>query len=507
MSVSSSSLDEDFMIASPNSEEIGYSNQTLKKWKSYELSSNEFPVFPWIPRYYFMIRNAIFNPFDRHFFLLWGTKITLGGIILGLGFLCFCLYWSYIKRSTIKGMGRLATYFLALTYSLGSHSSLWGLILGSSFDRGLPFHKFFGLISVVIGAIHSKSSLLYKQKSWKISTYTGIALWLVMMFQCVNSFFPFRKNYYKYFYILHILSGICIVVLTVLHNSKPAYIGFGLWGLDWVCKIGLILFNKFRVKEVTLTKVSSTVVQFSFPNPNNRFKFLPGQFCFISIPELGCFEKAHPFSIASAPQQSRVSFYIREETRYTRKILELSMKKSKIQANVEGPYGNYSINAEGDRYKSFVFVSGGIGVTPLKSISQSLLYDKVRGRPVSNILFIWCVRDYSLISAVFGEEDDLLPNLTSIKDETFSDQVLDFRVFLTSKQVFENLPQKISKGRPDLETILTVFGEKVKESGEKRVAVFSSGPEELVTSSVRMSKQAAKKTKIAFDIHTESFNF
>ena len=45
-----------------------------------------------------------------------------------------------------------------------------------------------------------------------------------------------------------------------------------------------------------------------------------------------------------------------------------------INVYIEGPYGNPSVNFENNEYDIFLIITGGIGITPLQSITNELIY-------------------------------------------------------------------------------------------------------------------------------------
>ena len=67
---------------------------------------------------------------------------------------------------------------------------------------------------------------------------------------------------------------------------------------------------------------------------------------------------------------------------------------------LEGPYGCPSIDIEGPRYKAFVLVAGGIGVTPMLSIAADLMDQRSRGRPLAKLHLVWAMRDPAMLEAV-----------------------------------------------------------------------------------------------------------
>lgn len=67
---------------------------------------------------------------------------------------------------------------------------------------------------------------------------------------------------------------------------------------------------------------------------------------------------------------------------------------------VLGPYGNSRVIIDDPKYKYFLLVTGGIGITPLQSICNDLIVQKFRGRDIKKIKFIWAVRDRSMARAV-----------------------------------------------------------------------------------------------------------
>jgi len=133
---------------------------------------------------------------------------------------------------------------------------------------------------------------------------------------------------------------------------------FGTTGVDLIIR-KLIMPYRYP-SEATLRIISESVVEISFPKVKN-FDYNPSQYVYIAIPELSRFEW-HPFSLSSAPHQSKVSMHIRVAGNWTKALHELAFKKSTVPFMMEGPYGNFGVDVMSDkRYKVALLISGGIG--------------------------------------------------------------------------------------------------------------------------------------------------
>ncbi len=101
----------------------------------------------------------------------------------------------------------------------------------------------------------------------------------------------------------------------------------------------------------------------------NAFRFIPGQFCEISV--LGKGEA--PFGIASAPFEDFLRFTINKAGLVTTEIHHFE-KGDKV--GLRGPLGNgYPINLF--KGKNILVVSGGFAFTTLRSLVMTLLKDRV----------------------------------------------------------------------------------------------------------------------------------
>lgn len=91
-----------------------------------------------------------------------------------------------------------------------------------------------------------------------------------------------------------------------------------------------------------------------------------GQFAFVRFFSSEVSNEEHPFTIASAPNSEILCFSIKRSGNFTGTINKL---KPGDKAKIEGPYGVFSTNKlEGP----FVFIAGGIGITPFMSMLRNM---------------------------------------------------------------------------------------------------------------------------------------
>lgn len=134
------------------------------------------------------------------------------------------------------------------------------------------------------------------------------------------------------------------------------------------------------------------------PSGHSGFRFLPGQFAWLTIGHGPWSMQEHPFSIVSSAQQpERIAFTIKALGDFTSTVGSIAPGQS---VYVDGPYGAFSPDRAAAT--SLVLIGGGIGVAPLVCMLRTLA-DRGDQRPVT---LVYAYRD--LDSLTFREEIEAL---------------------------------------------------------------------------------------------------
>jgi predicted ferric reductase len=156
----------------------------------------------------------------------------------------------------------------------------------------------------------------------------------------------------------------------------------------------LLKRRPYRVDQIREERGGAWTVRLS-PVGHDGARFHPGQFAWLTIGRSPFADVEHPFSYSSSAEHPACpTFTIKALGDFTATIPRVPIG---TPVYVDGPFGAFTL----DRHPSaegFVFVAGGIGITPLMSMLRTLR-DRSDMRPC---LLIYAVR--SMDQATFAEE-------------------------------------------------------------------------------------------------------
>lgn len=134
----------------------------------------------------------------------------------------------------------------------------------------------------------------------------------------------------------------------------------------------------FQVKLKRRQEIAAGTMAFYFERPPG-FAFLPGQAVDLTLlnpPETDAEGNTRAFSIASAPSEKNLMFATRmRDTAFKRVLGRMPLDSS---VKLDGPWGELTLPAGATR--PVVFLTGGIGITPFRSMLIQAAADKSSSR-------------------------------------------------------------------------------------------------------------------------------
>lgn len=335
-----------------------------------------------------------------------GIVITWGELLLFLPFIIILsqgMITSFVNPSVSKS-GMVARLPLAICFLTANRNSLLTLLLGIPFERALRYHKISGYVAFINGIFHTYVAFVLDEKKngngaedivdFAVQNQinsAGTILMTIIVAMLITSLPIVRRVLFEVFYYFHILFAISMMACAFYHSGifVPILASL-LWGGDLLIRKIVMACVKYP-RKASIVRITDTVIELSIPK--TKVDYNSGQYFYIAIPELSIFQW-HPFSVSSSPHQNTITFHIRKSGNWTSRLYNLAGEKREVSILMEGPYGSCGVDLDSDRYKMVLFLSGGIGVTPMQSMCHQLLYEyEWHERELKKLWFIWTARD------------------------------------------------------------------------------------------------------------------
>lgn len=134
--------------------------------------------------------------------------------------------------------------------------------------------------------------------------------------------------------------------------------------------------QQFTIKLQFKKEVAKDTIAFHFGKPED-FNFKAGQsadWTLINPPETDEEGNKRAFSIASAPYENELVFTTRIRDTAFKHVMRDALPG--LEINFEGGFGSFTLH--NDASKPAVFLTGGIGITPVRSIIRQAVHDRVQ---------------------------------------------------------------------------------------------------------------------------------
>ena len=263
------------------------------------------------------------------------------------------------------------------------------------FDKLANFHKNIGLflsvflishpILLTLGYAVSKkitflNQFLNFENKWEGIFSATIAI-IIIIFTGLISIKKIREKIpYEVWYFAHLPLYIA-VVFAFGHQIKTGDMSSGgalfYWYIFNIVIFGLLIIYRFIKPLFLFNKHSFTVENIVRENENvysvyltgrnmNQYKFRSGQYATLIFLQKDMWFH-HPFSFSNPYNSKNLRFTIKTSGNFTSKVKNI---KIGTKVWIDGPLGTFTLNKSVNN--KYVFIAGGIGITPILSIIKSI---------------------------------------------------------------------------------------------------------------------------------------
>lgn len=235
--------------------------------------------------------------------------------------------------------------------------------------------------------------------------------WIIFMLVIFSSIYIVRnKLKYESWYLVHMATYIA-VLLSFFHQlsvgtdfiANPGFSYY--WYTLYILVFGVTIytrfisvilrFNKYRFYIDKVVKETDDTISVYIKGENlQSFIFEPGQFLFVRFLSKEYGKESHPFSLSCIPSEKYLRLTVKNEGDFTARLPKI---KPGTKVLIDGPHGAFT-----ERFMTrnkIIYIAGGVGITPIRSLIESI------GERKEQILFY---SNKTTADVVFKNELDVL---------------------------------------------------------------------------------------------------
>ena len=288
--------------------------------------------------------------------------------------------------------GIIALISLALLIFSGDTARFFDRFFG--FDRIIKFQRQFSIFVASFVFLHpilfilADSSILYFliPRFYVLSLAFGVSALYIFVGVMLSSYFYKRISYRAWQYI-HLITYF-LLFLVLYHaffwgpNADKIIFQLIYLFIIAIVSVGAIYRLIYKMKLKRRPKffvdkiIKDTEDTFSVKlRSTEKLKFVAGQFCFLRLDKEGLYAR-HPFTISSAPHEESLMFTVKNTGKFTQALFEM---KENEELLIDGPFGRFTRK---ENAEDLIFIAGGVGITPFRSMSIDHIRNNRKGRIV-----------------------------------------------------------------------------------------------------------------------------
>lgn len=266
---------------------------------------------------------------------------------------------------------------------------------GVGLDRLMHWHRLTGLLGTLLVTAHLTFFLIYYGQFGTASALSFITpalnyqtlglsafvlVWLTVLFALLRKRLHLPYHWWRR---LHLV-GYVIVLLAFLHSwfissDIATYPGlryyfsalFGVMLYTIIYRYGIhaaqLRRHPYHIERIR--EIVPGVRHITFGGgPAKPMHHEPGQCLFVKFFADGVTGEWHPFTISSSPTDPALTLSIKASGDWTSTLGNLKVGD---RALLDGPYGRFSYTRLPKHERSLVYIAGGIGITPLRSMLRA----------------------------------------------------------------------------------------------------------------------------------------
>eukprot|EP00759_Apiculatamorpha_spiralis_P014499 PhF_6_TR21146/c0_g1_i1/m.30424/K00521/E1.16.1.7; ferric-chelate reductase len=382
------------------------------------------------PRAKAVLRRTLFR--GNYISFSYGEFAVLGCFAFVL--LLWCIYWfndhdyngywpgpqdtknkAFYAEKVARGFGQVAIFFFSFLIFPAARTSVFHTIFDVSWELAIKYHRLLGYFFLLASFAHMVTTYAWYYYTGNLPTdifdvpmhlatsidnftvpLISLVYWCCIILFMLAAVEQVRRKMFEVFYYAHILGFIILTPAVLWHAAAGwEYLlpSLTIWFFDRCYRM---FRSSQRIMNVRVKAMkcgaAGDITEIVCDSP---FGYYSGQYCFLNVAEISLFEW-HPFTISSSDPRT-MSFHIKDmgPGTFTGKLHQAVSRGHNITVCVDGPYGK-PINFY--KYKTIILVAGGIGITPVKSIFESLVANHASMPNLRSVHLCWVARDSKLFA-------------------------------------------------------------------------------------------------------------